>query len=103
MEYEWDEAKNETNIAKHGIDFESAQEVFEGVFISKVDARKDYGEKRLVALGTFGTFILLVVYTMRGDKIRIISARRANQEERSIYYGYLKRGTAKNPWSDEGL
>lgn len=103
MGCEWDETKNETNIVKHGIAFESAQEVFEGTFISKVDARKNYGETRLVALGIFDEFILLVVYTMRGENIRIISARRANEEERRVYYGYLQRGTTEDPWSDEGL
>ncbi len=103
MEYEWDNAKNETNLKKHGIDFEFAQEIFEGRFISKIDNRKDYGEIRLLALGALGGFILLVVYTMRGERIRIISARRANEEERSVYYGYITRGTTEDPWSDEGL
>ncbi len=103
MECEWDDQKNETNIKKHGIDFEFAQEIFQRSFISKIDARKDYGEVRLLALGSLREFILLVVYTMRGKKIRIISARRANEEERRVYYGYLTRGTTEDPWSDEGL
>ncbi|MBE9170968.1 BrnT family toxin [Pleurocapsales cyanobacterium LEGE 06147] len=103
MECEWDDAKNEKNLKKHGIDFRFVQELFTGVFISKVDNRKDYGEKRLLALGTLGNFILLVVYTIRGDKIRIISARRANEEERRVYYGYITRGTIEDPWSDERL
>lgn len=103
MECEWDDRKNETNLKKHGIDFEFAQEIFRGRFISKVDARKNYGEVRLLALGTFAGFTLLVVYTMRGDKVRIISARRANEEERRVYDGYLTGGTTEDPWSDEGL
>lgn len=103
MECEWDKAKNETNVKKHGIDFEFAQEIFQGRFISKIDARRDYGEIRLLTLGTFGEFILLVVYTMQEENIRIISARRANKEERMVYYGYITRGTTEDPWSDEGL
>lgn len=103
MECEWDAAKNETNIDKHRISFELAQEIFKGVFISKIDNRKNYGEVRLLALGMLGEFVLLVVYTMRGEKVRIISARRANEEERSVYYGYIERGATEDPWSDEGF
>lgn len=58
---------------------------------------------RMIALGTFEGFILLVVYTMRDERVRIISARRANERERSVYYGYIARGTTEDPWSDEGL
>ena len=101
MGCEWDDSKNEINIEKHGIDFELAQEIFQGAFISKIDNRRDYREVRLLALGTLGEFILLVVYTMRGQKVRIISARRANEEERSVYYGYLTRRAVEDPWSDE--
>ncbi len=103
MECEWDEPKNETNFQKHGINFELAQEIFQGPFISKIDDQKEYGETRFLALGTLGEFILLVVYTMRRGNVRIISARRANKKERSVYYGYITRGTTEDPWSDEGF
>ena len=103
MECEWDDSKNETNFEKHGIDFELAQEIFQGSFISKIDDQREYGEMRFLALGTLGEFILLVVYTMRGRNVRIISARRANKKERSVYYGCIARGTTEDPWSDEGF
>ena len=103
MRCEWDERKNESNLVKHGLGFELAKEVFRSPFVTKKDNRKDYGEKRMIALGVVEQFVLLVVYTMRGDRIRIISARRANEEERRVYYGYLTRGTTEDPWSDEGL
>ena len=103
MEFEWDDQKNKINIEKHGIDFNFAKEVFSGVWISKPDNRKDYGEERLIALGLLGEYILVIVYTLRGDKIRLISTRRANKNERSIYYAYVKRGTIKDPWSDERI
>ncbi len=57
----------------------------------------------MIALGTFEEFVLVMVYTMRGERVRIISARRANEEERNVYYGYLVRGTTEDPWSDEAV
>ncbi len=68
---------------------------------SKPDNRRDYGEERLIALGLLGEFVLVAVYTLREQKIRLISTRRANAEERGIYYEYVERGTIKYPWSDE--
>ena len=103
MDFEWDNQKNSANIAKHGIDFEFAKEIFSGIWISKPDNRKDYGESRFIALGGLEEFVLLAVYTLRGQRIRLISVRLANKEERSIYYGYIERRTTENPWSDEGF
>jgi uncharacterized DUF497 family protein len=101
MEFEWDDQKNNINIEKHGIDFNFAKEIFSGVWISKPDNRRDYGEERLIALGLLGEFVLVAVYTLREQKIRLISTRRANAEERRIYYEYVERETIKDPWSDE--
>lgn len=103
MDFEWDSEKNNANIAKHGIDFNFAKEIFSGIWLSKPDNRRDYGENRFLALGLWEEFVLLAVYTLRGQKIRIISVRRANTEERKIYYGYIKRRTTENPWSDAGF
>lgn len=103
MDFEWDETKNQANIEKHGIDFEFAKEIFLGIWIAKQDNRKDYGEDRFLALGLLDEFVLLAVYTQRHDKIRLISVRRANAEERRIYYGYIERGTTENHWSNEGF
>jgi hypothetical protein len=101
MEFEWDDQKNNINIEKHCIDFNFAKEIFSGVWISKPDNRRDYGEERFIALGLLGEFVLVTVCTLRGQKIRLISTRRANAEERRIYYEYVERGTIKDPWSDE--
>lgn len=51
MNFEWDEAKNRANIRKHGIDFASAQELFDGPMVISADIRAEYGEERWVALG----------------------------------------------------
>ncbi|MBK6623130.1 MAG: BrnT family toxin [Saprospirales bacterium] len=87
MKFEWDENKNKKNIKKHGIDFNDAKEVFkdEKRVVSK-DDRKDYGELRWLAVGAIIGSILAVVFTIRDTAIRIISARRANKDEKDEYY-----------------
>ena len=92
MIFEWDENKNRTNLQKHGICFEDAARIFEGptrIFegptLETIDDRRDYGETRIAAMGVVNDVILYVVYTMRGDARRLISARRANARERRKY------------------
>ena len=48
MEFEWDEAKRQANILKHGIDFEDAKTIFDGFFFTWQDTRADYGEKNML-------------------------------------------------------
>jgi uncharacterized DUF497 family protein len=103
MDFEWDDRKKQANIEKHGIDFEFAKEIFSGIWIAKQDNRQDYGEDRFLALGLLDEFVLLVVYTQRFQKIRLISARRANAQERRIYYGYIEGRAVEDSWSDEGF
>jgi uncharacterized protein len=85
MMFEWDDAKNSANITKHGIDFEDAIGIFEGSVLIRTDARGDYGEVRVVAVGVVDNRELAVVYTVRGTRRRIISARRAKISERKAY------------------
>jgi uncharacterized DUF497 family protein len=88
---EWDEAKNEINKREHeGLGFEEAQYVFaDPERIERLDQSKGHasGETRWQTLGMVGK-ILFVVYTERGEKKRIISARLANKAERRSYNGY---------------
>ena len=89
MEYEWDENKNKINQEKHGIDFLDAVQVFlDPNRMEMVDDRKEYGETRYLTIGEVETVFLFVVYTKRGHKCRLISARRASKNEREIYYDY---------------
>lgn len=81
--FEWDEKKNTRNAEKHGLCFEDVEQLFDDQFISRIDNRKTYGEVRHIALGRVRDIPVCVVYTTRGDKIRIISARRANYEEKA--------------------
>jgi uncharacterized DUF497 family protein len=86
MIYEWDEAKNRSNFAKHGLDFADAEEVLTGSCVTFVDSRFDYGEKRLIALGLLAGRVVVIAHAPRGDHItRIISMRKANRREKKIY------------------
>jgi uncharacterized DUF497 family protein len=84
--FEWDEAKAEANYIKHGVDFGTACQVFGDPFgIEEADPR-DYVENRFLITGMGGGSLLTVVYTERGDSLRIISARRATKREHDHYY-----------------
>jgi uncharacterized protein len=85
--FEWDDAKAAANYAKQGVTFDAARDVFKDAFaIEQVDDRHDYGEDRWTILGMAGDRLLLVAYTMRDDRIRIISARAAEPYERREYH-----------------
>lgn len=93
MAFEWDEHKRRTNLAKHGIDFETACRIFERPTLEFPDVRRDYGEERIGAYGEAGGEILLVVYTRRGLNRRIISARKAGTNERKAYFARTAAGS----------
>ena len=86
MEYEWDENKCETNLAKHDVDFDTVRgfdwqtaQVFE-------DLRFDYGERRFWALGLIEDRLHVLAFTLRDNAVRVISLRKANRRE-VTYYG----------------
>jgi len=84
--FEWDEDKAQTNVQKHGVTFEEAAEVFFDPFYQTGDASADGNEERDFIIGyTFSQRLLLAVYTERGDRTRIISARSATRTERIVY------------------
>ena len=84
---EWDDNKNQINIKKHGISFETAALVFaDEERIEYYDKLHSQDEDRYIVLGCVQG-ILYVVYTMRGEAARLISARMATPTERKIYYG----------------
>lgn len=87
MGYEWDPDKAKRNIRKHGIAFADAVSVFFDDSAITVEDNNS-GEVRFATLGmdAFG-LVLVVVYTWRGDNIRLISARRATERERKQYGG----------------
>ena len=86
MRFEWDEAKNQANIRKHGINFQDAIDIFNHPILCRMDDRADYAEERWVAIGRIQHLTGIVVFTERtGDIVRIISARRATKREVRLY------------------
>ncbi len=85
MTFECDERKSAANLRERGFDFAYAALTFESPTIEWDDARQDYGERRIQAIGQVEEDILVVVYTWRGAARRIISARLASQRERDAY------------------
>ena len=98
MKFAWDPEKNQRNKADHdGIGFEDAQHIFDGPVLSGLDSREDYGEDREIAYGTIGIgTVLAVVFTERGETMRIISARKATRSETRDYYAYLEEAFGGN-------
>ena len=87
LQFEWDEDKAAQNLAKHGVSFLTAAEIFANEIIERIDDRENYGELRFIALGRVEAGIYRVVFTWRGDKvIRIITAQKASKYERETYY-----------------
>ncbi len=85
MSFEWDESKRDANIQKHGVDFVLATKIFDGPTVEALDTRRNYGEPRIGAYGATGDTVLFVIYTWRGDRRRLISARKAGTYERDLY------------------
>jgi uncharacterized DUF497 family protein len=86
-QFEWDAAKARSNLAKHGVTFEAAYRAFNDVFaFDQLDLDSQPGEVRYVITGMVNGILLTVVYTERGDRIRIISARKATNHEQREYY-----------------
>lgn len=87
VEFEWDDQKAQQNIEKHGVTFEEAAEVFFDPFYQYGDATPaDADEQRDFIVGySVAQRLLLVVYTERGERTRIISARLATRAERKQY------------------
>jgi uncharacterized protein len=81
--FEWDEDKNEANLAKHGIDFDEASEVFyEPLIVSRSNRNN---EERWIAIGKSNDRIISVIFTRRNELIRIISARHPRPNEERAY------------------
>jgi uncharacterized protein len=86
-EFEGDDAKAISNGRTHGISFEAARAAFADRFgIASVDRRHPSPEERFALLGMVENRLLFVSYTVRGDRIRLISARNAEPHERRRYH-----------------
>jgi len=86
MSYEWDPHKADSNFDKHGVHFADAAGVFEDEYTLWQEDVRHHEENRYVVIGLdFLAQIVTVVFTFRGDTIRIISARPATNNERNTY------------------
>ena len=84
MRYEWDENKNQSNKAKHGVSFGLASALFSNPVVETTDDFEDEG--RFVALGHVDGAVFVCIYTERGDARRIISPRKATRNEQKTYF-----------------
>ena len=83
----WDEAQQQQNIAKHGVDFSIPEEVLSGITVTQEDTRANYGEPRYQTLGLYrGVVVMLIVHTPRQDVDHIISIRKADKHEQKHYW-----------------
>lgn len=85
MELEWDDDKLARNIAERGIHFAEATEIDWSTAQIFTDDRLDYGEERFIARGRINARLHVLVFVVRGKRMRIISLRKANARERRNY------------------
>ena len=85
MQFSYDDAKNKTNVQKHGVSLSEAKLLEWDLLISTHDARRDYGEVRTIGFAAIDERLYCVVFTVRGDTHHIISLRKANNREKENY------------------
>ena len=76
VRFEWDKAKRKENLRKHGVDFADLPPLFDGVTVTVLDDRFDYGENRFLTLGVLHGIVIVVAHTETEEVIRFISARK---------------------------
>jgi uncharacterized DUF497 family protein len=86
LEFEWDDDKAASNLVKHGVAFADAARLFDDIHaLHFIDRSMNHGEERLIGVGMVNGIVLTVVYTERGERIRLISARKATRHEQRSY------------------
>ena len=86
MRFAWDDTRSERNFQERGFGFDIAILIFKGGTVERPDDRRDYGERRVRAIGEVNGIVLHIVFTDRGEVRRIISARAANKKERNQWH-----------------
>lgn len=87
MSYSWDEAKRQSNLQKHHLDFRDAQIVFAGLTLTFEDDRFEYSEQRFITIGLLsGEFVIIAHVEESEDTTRIISMRKATKHEETIFF-----------------
>jgi uncharacterized protein len=85
VKIEFDPAKRQATLHYRGLDMARAEEIFSGATLTIGDERKDYGEPRFITIGSLDGRMVVSVWTPRGSVRRIISLRKANDREKSLY------------------
>lgn len=83
--FEWEYEHRRRNIADNGIDFVRAARMFDNPILEREDAGRFTGEKRYIAIGHWRGFHMVVVWTPRGRRRKILSAWRADRDDQAIY------------------
>ena len=90
MKFDYDSQKNQSNMARHGVDFKEAQKLWDGDHIT-IPAKNVSGENRYAVIGRIRYKVYLAVFTERADTIRIISCHRADKKWERIFHDYFKK------------
>ena len=90
MRLEVDVEKRNKTLKERGLDFARAVDVFAGVHFTGKDTKVAYAEDRFITVGTLDARLVVLVWTPRGNARRIISMRKANDREKTIYTRYLE-------------
>lgn len=90
MRVSYDPAKRRKTLDERGLDFKDAPEVFAGLTFEVEDARRDYGETRIVCFGSLAGRLVVVGYTQRGEVRHIFSMRKANEREKNRIGAFLE-------------
>ena len=85
MQIIFDIAKRDITLLKRGLDFGDAGFVFAGRHLTSEDCRQDYGETRYITVGVLSERMVVLVWTPRGAARRVISMRKANEREQTLY------------------
>ena len=85
MPIEFDTAKRTATLEARGLDMARADEVFAGATLTVEDDRQDYGEGRFITIGFLDATMVVLVWTPRDGAHRVISMRKANERERTLY------------------
>jgi len=89
MRFTWHDAKRESNLRNHGLDFIDAPKVFAGATFTYEDNRFEYDEQRFVTLGLLRGVVVSIVHTETPSRIHIISFRKATKHEQAIFFKNL--------------
>ena len=90
MKIEFDQAKRDKTLQERGLDFAHAVEVFDGIHFTGQDKRMEYEEDRFITIGWLDANMIVMVWTLSGEVRRIISMRKANEREKTLYASYLE-------------